>query len=127
MRKVTKFGDLYFHISNVKLKFVTFYRLKRIRSNNTVQIPFFSLSVCSFSQIKTKDYISGVVCTPLFHCPRCKNHWTEFGTLPEDCQFPRQPTRGPVIHLASKRKPHFEARKRKTKRRLGYLDIMLFY
>lgn len=66
--------------------------------------------------------MAGVVCTPLFHCPRCKDHWLEFGTVPEDCQFKRQPTRGPAIHMARGRKPRKDYRKKKTKRRLGFVD-----
>lgn len=66
--------------------------------------------------------MTGVVCTPLFHCPRCKDHWTEFGTVPENCPFKRQPTRGPAIHLASSRKRRVDYRKRKTKRSLGFVE-----
>ena len=47
----------------------------------------------------------------------------KFGTVPENCQFARQPTRGPAIQLASSRKP---ARKRKAKRKLGFVDVTLF-
>ena len=68
--------------------------------------------------------MAGVVCTPLFHCPRCRDHWTEFGTVPEDCQFKRQPTRGPAIHMARGRKPRKDYRKMKTKRRLGFVDAV---
>ena len=87
-----------------------------------IQIPD-SAACFSRLQIKTKDYLQGVVCTPLFHCPRCKDHWMEFGTVPENCQFARKPTRGPAIQLASSRKP---ARKRKAKRKLGFVDVILF-
>ena len=66
--------------------------------------------------------MAGVVCTPLFHCPRCRDHWIEFGTVPEDCQFKRQPTRGPAIHMARARKPRKDYRKNKTKRRLGLVN-----
>ena len=68
--------------------------------------------------------MAGVVCTPLFHCPRCRDHWIEFGTVPEDCQFKRQPTRGPAIHMAKGRKPRKDFRKKKTKRRLGFVDAV---
>ena len=88
------------------------------RIKNDVEHPF-------LLQVKTKDYMPGIFCTPLFHCPRCKDYWTEFGTVPDNCQFARQPTRGPAIHLASNRKPRSEARGRKTKRRLGFVDMML--
>ncbi|KAL9959287.1 hypothetical protein ACROYT_G032598 [Oculina patagonica] len=71
-----------------------------------------------YVEIKTKEYVPGVVCTPLFHCPRCKDHWMQYGTVPENCPYKRQPCRGPAIHLASKRKRRVD-RKRKTKRSLG--------
>lgn len=70
-----------------------------------------------FVEIKTKDYIPGVVCSPLFHCPRCEDHWAECGSVPANCQLPQQPTRGPAIHLASNRKRRFNDRN--TKRRVG--------
>ena len=66
--------------------------------------------------------MTGVVCTPLFHCPRCKDHWIEFGTVPENCPFKRQPTRGPAINLARSRKRRVGYRKRKRKRSLGFVD-----
>ncbi|XP_068757817.1 uncharacterized protein [Montipora capricornis] len=72
-----------------------------------------------YVEIKTKEYIPGIFCTPLFHCPRCKEHWMEFGTVPQNCQFARQPTRGPAIHLAKNKKPRFGVRGRKKPRRLG--------
>lgn len=66
--------------------------------------------------------MAGIICTPLFHCPRCRDHWAEFGTVPEDCKFKRQPTRGPAIHMARGRKPRVEHRKKKMKKRLGFVD-----
>ncbi|XP_071816542.1 uncharacterized protein [Apostichopus japonicus] len=52
--------------------------------------------------IEKKKTKRGVVATPVFHCPRCFKHWSLFGTPVQNCDHPRQPTKGPNIKLSEK-------------------------
>ncbi|XP_077864758.1 uncharacterized protein LOC144350438, partial [Saccoglossus kowalevskii] len=50
-------------------------------------------------EIIKRDFKPGSLAAPVFHCPRCLGHWKEYGLLPDKCDEPALPTRGPFYRL----------------------------